>query len=268
MRSTAFVSAVAAISAVFGNSAVLAADLARPIYSKAPVIAQAPASWGGCYLGGNLGAGWDSTHTDGLALAGVPFPSPFDYGSSRGSGFIGGGQIGCDYQFASNWVVGLQGKADFGPINSSNPVAIIPGITADYRLKNTEDVTARIGYAFGPSVLAYVKGGAAWANLRASSVPNGEQAGEIGNILRVGYTVGAGVEWKISHGWSLFGEYNYMDFGTKTSPLYSTGLANPAWGFGATGALSDTVAMKLRSQQVVVGVNYRFDWGGPLVAKY
>ena len=47
--------------------------------------------------------------------------TPFlDYGPNTGSGFIGGGQIGCDYQFASNWVIGIQGKAEFGNINSSN----------------------------------------------------------------------------------------------------------------------------------------------------
>jgi outer membrane immunogenic protein len=259
IRSAALISLVVTVGTIFGTDPSLAADLPQPIYAKAPPIAVAPpSSWSGCYLGGNIGGGWDSTHTQGVAFAGVLFVPPVDYGSSSGAGFIGGGQVGCDYQFASNWVVGIQGKADFGTIHSTNPVVVIPGITAAYQLKNTEEATARIGYAFGPSILAYVKGGAAWANASAASVPNGEPAGETASFTRLGYTVGAGLEWKFAHGWSLFGEYNYLDFGTKTTPLYSTGLADPAWGFGATGALSDTVSLRLRSQQVLVGVNYRF----------
>jgi outer membrane immunogenic protein len=258
IRSIALASITFAVGVVSEAGSGLAADLSSP-YPALPQVSQQPSGWSGCYLGGNLGAGWDSTHTDGVAFAGVPFVPPVDYGSSNGTGFIGGGQIGCDYQFASSWVVGIQGKADFGTIHSTNPVVVIPGITAAYQLKNTEDLTARIGYAFGPSVLAYVKGGAAWANASAASVPNGEPAGETASFTRLGYTVGAGLEWKFASGWSLFGEYNYLDFGTKTTPLYSTGQADPAWGFGATGALSDTVSLRLRSQQVLVGVNYRFN---------
>ena len=258
VRSTAFASTVAAIGAVFGTGSVLAADLPPPpAYPKAPL--QAPASWSGCYVGGNLGAGWDRTHTDGIAFAGVPFATAVDYGSSNGTGFIGGGQVGCDYQFSSSWVIGIQGKADFGTIKSSNPVVIFPGITAAYQLKNTEDLTARIGYAFSPAVMAYAKGGVAWANASAASVTPGPVPGESANFTRIGYTIGAGLEWKFARGWSVFTEYNYMDFGTKSSNLYSTGLADPAWGFGATGALSDTVSMRLRSQQALVGVNFRFN---------
>jgi outer membrane immunogenic protein len=69
---------------------------------------------------------------------------PVDYSSSKGTGFIGGGQIGCDYQFTSNWVIGIQGGVDFGNINSTNPVVVVPGITAVYRLKSTEEFAARL----------------------------------------------------------------------------------------------------------------------------
>jgi outer membrane immunogenic protein len=258
IRSIALAPAMFAVGVLFGMGSALAADLPSPRYSPPPAYPQ-PSSWSGCYLGGNIGAGWDGTHTDGVAFAGVPFVAAVDYGSSNGTGLIGGGQIGCDYQFAASWVVGIQGKADFGTINSNNPVVVIPGITAAYQLKNTEELTARIGYAFGPAILAYVKGGAAWANASAASVPSGEPAGETASLTRLGYTVGAGLEWTFARGWSLFGEYDYLDFGTRTTPLYSTGLADPAWGFGAVGALSDTVSLRLRSQQLLVGVNYRFN---------
>ena len=68
--------------------------------------------------------------------------------------------------------------------------SIVPGITAAYRLKNTEDLTARIGYAFSPAILGYVKGGAAWVNASAASVAPGAVPGETASFTRAGYTVG------------------------------------------------------------------------------
>jgi len=266
IRSVVLVSVTVAIGTVCGTGSTLAADLPPPSYPAAPPAYQAPPSWSGCYLGGNIGAGWDSTHTDGVAFAGVPFVPPVDYGSSSGAGLIGGGQTGCDYQFAPSWIIGVQGKAEFGPVNSTNPVLAVPGITASYQLKNAEDLTARFGYAVVPTVLAYVKGGAAWANASAAAIAPGLVTGESASFTRTGYTVGGGLEWKFAAGWSVFGEYNYLDFGTKSSNLYSTGLVNP--GFGAAGALSDTVSLRLHSQEALVGVNYRFDWAGPVLAKF
>jgi outer membrane immunogenic protein len=263
IRSRALFSLTAAIGTLVGTYAALAADLPR--YTKAPpAYIPPPPSWTGCYIGGNVGAGWDHTNNLGTGFAGTTFNPPFDYGTSSGSAVIGGGQIGCDYQFASNWVIGIQGKADFGKINSSNAVAPFPGITAAYQLKNTEDLTARLGYAVSPAVLAYVKGGVAWASITNSALAIPVTA-ESANIGRTGYTVGGGLEWQFSPGWSVFTEYNYFDFGTKTSNLYSTGLI-PA--FGANGAVADAVSLRLRSQQALVGVNYRFNWGNPVVAKY
>ena len=262
VRSSTFVSVTVAACTIFGTYSSLAADL--PVYTKAPPVYAPPPSWSGCYLGGNIGAGWDSTYDLGTAFGGTPFTPPLDYGTSHGSSFIGGGQIGCDNQFASNWVIGIQGKADFGSIRSQNPVLPFPGITAAYELKNTEDITARLGYVIVPTVLAYVKGGAAWSNINvsASALPTlAEQA----NFTRMGYTIGGGVEWKFAPNWSVFAEYNYFDFGTKSGNLFSTGLV-PA--FGNAGALADTVSLRLHSQQAIAGVNYRFDWGNPVVAKY
>jgi outer membrane immunogenic protein len=90
--------------------------------------------------------------------------------------------------------------------------------------------------------------------------------GESANFSRTGYTVGGGLEWAFAPGWSLFGEYNYMDFGTKNVNLPSTGLVVPV--FGPAGALADTTAIKLTAQEVIVGLNYRLNWGSPVVAKY
>jgi outer membrane immunogenic protein len=57
----------------------------------------------------------------------------------------------------------------------------------------------------------------------------------------------------------VFGEYNYMDFGRKDIAF----IAGP----GTVGA-PDIVRTRLEVQQALVGVNYKFNWGGPVVAKY
>src|SRR5438270_3879828 len=101
----------------------LAADLA-PRYSKAPALAPvAVYNWTGCYIGGNVGGGWARTSQTQIAKVGGPVIVPAnDFGRSDSDGnFIGGGQIGCDYQFGQ-FVIGAQGMADFGDIRSSHVV--------------------------------------------------------------------------------------------------------------------------------------------------
>ncbi len=264
INSKLMLSAAVAISAILGIGDASAADLAARPFTKAPIYGAPPISWTGCYIGGNIGGGWDRFSAGEVAFAGVPTPF-VDYGSNNGSSVVGGGQIGCDYHFASNWVVGIQGQAEFGTINSSNAVAAFPGITAQFKVKNIETLTGRVGYTVTPAVLAYVKGGAAWASASGAAViPNG-LIGESANFTMTGYTVGGGLEWMFAPGWSVFGEYNYMDFGTKNVNFPSTGLFA---GFGAAGALADTNAIKLATQTAIAGVNYKFNWGSLVVAKY
>src|SRR6266545_2878762 len=102
---------VAGIALVAGAPAN-AADLgARPTYKAPPVLAPVPLfTWSGCYIGGHVGGAWgrkDFSDTgtgkfvgDGSAPQSIRVDT---------SGFLGGGQIGCDYQFAPNWLVGVEG---------------------------------------------------------------------------------------------------------------------------------------------------------------
>src|SRR4249919_3803045 len=92
-------------------SPVLAADM--PV--KAPPPAPPPVStWTGCYIGGNVGGARVETS---VSILGVD-----DFSRSK-SGLAAGGQIGCDYQFASNWVVGIQGLADWTNLEATRPSA-------------------------------------------------------------------------------------------------------------------------------------------------
>ena len=193
--------------------------------------------------------------------------SPLDFGSADSGGdFIGGGQIGCDYQFAGNWVVGIQGMFDFGNTNSRNNVldpraAAIGTPFTTTRTRDLYTVTGRIGYLFTPQLLGYVKGGGAWTNTYTEIRGNLPTPflSESASADRQGYTVGGGLEYQFARGWSVFGEYNYADFGRKDI----TFTAGP----GTVGAPNIT-STRLNIQTALVGLNYKFNFAGPVVAKY
>jgi len=256
--------ALAAAALVIGTVSVSAADLAARPYTKAPPAPVAVYNWTGCYIGGNVGGGWAKTEQTRVTRLGVVAVA--DYGSSEGSDVIGGAQIGCDYQFAGNWVVGVQGMFDFGNIDSSHALTAFPAFTSVNTTKNIFTVTGRVGYLFAPQVLGYVKGGGAWARVHHDILlPGGVGLSEFASgVDRQGWTVGGGVEWMFAPGWSVFAEYNYMDFGRKDIQFTS---AVTGGGFVA-GSPSEVVSTRLTTQQALVGVNYKFNFGGPVIAKY
>jgi outer membrane immunogenic protein len=97
--------AAATLAALAGSAS--AADLG----ARAPAPYQPPPppppvfSWSSCYIGANIGGGWASQTSNDVAGA-VTGVIGADLGSHTASGFIGGGQIGCDYQ-AGVWVFGV-----------------------------------------------------------------------------------------------------------------------------------------------------------------
>jgi len=143
----------------------------------------------------------------------------------------------------------------------------LPGITtvvssngtAASRTDFIATATGRLGYTFGRlgEGMVYAKGGAAWANNRYQfngqvlTSPSFVTPFNFGaSETRVGWTVGAGVEWAVWQNWSVKLEYDYLDFGSRTvtfnDPLL--GAAN--------------ISVSQRISEVKLGVNYRF--GSPL----
>lgn len=220
-------------------------------------------NWTGCYIGGNVGGGWDRTSAEQVGKVDGRLIAPAaDFGSSTGSNVIGGAQIGCDYQFAGNWVVGIQGMFDFGNINSRQTITAFPTFYSDNSTKDVFTVTGRVGYLFAPQLLAYVKGGGAWARIDYNvygTVPATFLSESATGVNRSGWTVGGGLEWMFAPGWSVFGEFNYMDFGRNNISFVQA---------PGTAGVADVVRTKLEVEQFLVGVNYKFNFGGPVVAKY
>jgi outer membrane immunogenic protein len=230
-----FVSAAAAVMLV---SSAMAADM--PFY-KAPV-AIAP-NWTGCYVGGNVGGGW--LHTNIYDVG-----NSLDTGSDTGYGIVGGGQIGCDYQIGS-WVVGAQGMFDWTDISASHNHPIGATEVLGTRAKWFSTLSARLGYSIQPQLLAYLKGGVAWLhNDYTDNDPNFGYWGQT-SATRTGWTIGGGLEYAVLHNWSLFLEYDYLDFGTARSNMSYVGNCFSfcsSWPYD----------YKHNLQTVLVGLNYRF----------
>jgi outer membrane immunogenic protein len=248
--------ALAAAAVVLSVAQVSAADMRRPVY-KATAPAATVYNWSGFYVGGHVGYGWaDNTWNDPTVFFGNPALS------DKPDGFLGGGQVGWNWQAAgSPWVFGVE--ADWSWTNADDSFNFVGfGIPQT----NSSDVdwyatlTGRIGYAWGASLL-YVKGGGAWMKAEYTNRDAVLPTFMTGSDTRSGWTVGVGFEQAIANtSWTWKVEYNYLDFGRDT-----INLVGPSAGVIVTAPVTvDTEAHLFKA-----GLNYRFDWGkGPVVAKY
>lgn len=121
----------------------LSTPSARPVYKAA--AAPAPVySWTGCYIGANVGGAFSHEH--------FQFDAE-DEGSMSPADVVGGGPIGCDYQFASNWLVGIQGMFDGTGIKGTDIDPNGDDDTYPTTLHWFGTATGRLGYLVAPSVL-------------------------------------------------------------------------------------------------------------------
>jgi outer membrane immunogenic protein len=238
-----FLFATVALVALGATVPALAADLAARRYTKAPAYAAPIYNWTGFYVGGHIGGAFNGdSNFNGLTT-----------GNDNNGRFLGGLQVGADYQFAPNWVAGIEGQYSWLGGNSNG--AIFPGgfvYTNNQRALGS--VTGRLGYTWGPALL-YVKGGYAFSDnnefLALAGVPVGFA---LDSSHRDGYTVGAGLEYMFAQNWSAKLEYQFYDFGSSR--------------FIAPAALVPFGSFRTEDHTVKAGLNYHFNWGGPVVAKY
>jgi len=263
-------------AAAFSCAPALAADLPvkAPAYRPTPV---ALFNWTGFYVGGHVGGGWNSGN-----VTGNPLPDPVSYGFVEESlpinkgGWVGGLQIGYNWQVAPTFLLGVEadyswsgihGSSTFGPIQSIPPgQAYVPGsfATASRNVDWLSSVRGRIGYTMD-SVLLYATGGFAWAGVKDSAdevfLTGVTNPGSL-NSTRTGWVAGGGFEFAWTNNWLFRAEGLYYNFGSD-SFVGARVPALPTFGVRYTDKMSVTV---LR-----VGIDYKFgDWGkAPVVsAKY
>lgn len=197
-------------------AAVVASFIAVPAFAAelgvvsqpAPIGFESPSqNWTGFYAGvfGGVAMGeFEYTATD-PAIGTVPL---FDV---NGGGGIAGLQVGADYQF-DQFVVGA--VADIALSNHRADLGIaaggLAGLDLSTRLTHLGTVRARAGFAFD-NLLAYAHGGAAFGGTEMAFSAGGAVLLE-GESDRVGFTVGAGIEYAVTENISLQTEYAYTGF--------------------------------------------------------
>jgi len=250
--------ALAALSAP-----AMAADLATKYPVKA--VAVVPVfSWTGFYIGANVGYGGDKFNFNEVESYGYPYN--YYYGDSiNSSGFFAGGQIGYNYQFANNVVIGVETDLQWSGIEGKHDTSYAAyygyadnesfGASVDY----FGTIRARLGYAFD-RFLPYITGGAAYGktNVNYSYSNNYPYAtGYSQSSTNWGWTIGGGVEYAITNNWTFKTEYLYVDLGS-TDYAYSVGYAQDAMIAYDRGYSNYTGSVDTKFHTLKAGVNYKF----------
>ena len=250
---------------LLATTSILALSIAVDAHAADLPAPYAPWSWTGFYVGAHVGGAWGSTN----------FSDPFG-GSIFGDhvhtpGFLGGGQIGYNWQApGTSWVVGLEADASALDSDGTSTCFASSAITVNTTCRVRPDATAtfaaRFGFAVGPAgrTLIYGKGGLAWAHdtidmaLNAGGNPTfSTSSSQTVNLW--GEAAGVGIEHALTPAWSVKLEYDYLNFGNTnvanlgsvsfvpTTPHFIVGTSPPG-----TSNVSQTI------QQLKLGLNYKF----------
>jgi outer membrane immunogenic protein len=237
-------------------------------YSYSSIPAPAPPGFQDVFgPGGPLNIGGTSAVASAIAQGFLPTR----LGDRQAGVFTAGGQIGYNAQF-NQTVLGVE--ADLNWINNgvkttafvAPPNGVVTNVASSSAgLRWLGTLRGRAGYAVDRA-LFYVTGGLAYGDVRVSSNASNFDgantdlfAGSFSGV-RVGYAVGAGLEYAITNNVSLKGEYLYYNLGSVT---YSVAAAN---GFAVGEGLFTTGKQTFDGSIVRAGINYKF--GGPVVARY
>jgi outer membrane immunogenic protein len=229
-----------------------AADMAVKALPPSPPIVAAY-SWTGFYVGGNVGYGWGTNRSVNYspndpasaayfapAVGGAPPATSF-----KDSSVLGGLQLGYNWQFNRNWLVGLETDFDWSGLKGSGSSSGIVGTV--YPFSNTVNekvdwfgtVRARLGYLPIDNLLTYITGGLAYGRIDHTGnyfingpAPAVAFLGGFGftclaagpapcfsgssSSTATGWTMGAGFEYALLKNVTLKAEYLYVNLGNHS----------------------------------------------------
>jgi outer membrane immunogenic protein len=250
---------VAAISVLFATSAG-AADL-RPAPVKAPApVPVAVYNWTGCYVG--AGGGYGMFDQRQRYLAPAPQPESWDNG---GRGWFGTAQVGCDYQFGSNIVIGAFGDYDWSGIRGDITNPFFGAVVAREKLKSSWAAGGRVGWLPFQQLLVFVSGGYTQARFSQIDYQFTGGGGPVGLSLPKhtysGWFIGTGYEYGLGFLPGLFWktEYRFADYSSDILPVVFTANGAPR---------GDSVESRKYVHTVRSEIVWRFNFGGPVVARY
>lgn len=222
--------AIAALSA----SPAIAADM--PVKAPPRLAIESTFSWTGFYVGAHVGYGWGEI-IESTAVELKP------------NGILAGFQAGYNYQFAPNWVLGIEADWSFTGMDDVHVLTVgVVTITTDNELKYFGTLRGRLGYS-ADRLLIYATGGVARGYLSGSTTFLGTTFND--NNWHWGWAAGGGFEYAFSNNLSAKAEYLFVDLNDKT--YVNAGNAQTI-GFEA--------------HLFRVGLNMRLGSPGPVVARY
>jgi len=257
------------------TAGAMAADLPSRRVAPAPFVAVPVFTWTGFYLGVNAGYGFSDNGRGGLGtFIATPgslsaplggYTGVVTNGFTRGSndGFVGGGQIGYNYQIG-NVVIGVEADAQYADLNNvrgTSVVTLTPPVAGFIGAQNGNfggidyfgTVRGRLGYAFD-RVLVYGTGGFAYGegtNLNNDGFGNFRTRGG----MRTGWTAGGGLEYAFTPNITAKIEGLYVSLDrSRDNGFIGTVGATPVFTTGFGRARNDSDFAVIRA-----GINYKFN---------
>jgi outer membrane immunogenic protein len=210
--------------------------------STAPVY-----NWTGFYVGGNVGAvvghaSGTSNFVDTSPTSPGSFPESQSFSQSA---FLGGAQIGYNWQVSPLWVVGIEGDWDwtdpsysFCRKTSTSSVACQDNgfgfETIDGKTEWLATARGRLGVTWA-NWLFYGTGGAAWGKVETDltldcrvngcgeSSANTLLASSTTSTTKSGWVAGLGAEVMLAENWTVRAEWLHIDLGTISASLPTRG---------------------------------------------
>lgn len=206
-------------------------------------------SWTGGYIGINAGyAGGKLKTSFNSDFSGQTFQS--DSVRQNLSGFIGGIQAGYNWQF-NQLVFGLETDIQGTSMKKNSrtgPYWLTDANNyADLEKKITwlGTTRARVGYLPTERLLAYVTAGVAYGGVKTNVIEY-SATDSSASKTKVGYAVGAGLEYALNTNWTVKGEYLFTDLGNTKHQVYQNS------------GVTEFAKSKFHANIIRVGLNYKF----------
>ena len=206
--------------------------------------------WSGPYIGLQAGYSWGD--------ADVAYDVPVTTGnfthalvnrrqtltsSPDPDGFIGGIYAGYNWLLQGNWLIGIEGDWSFSSADDTAAITdpngnALPNVATKVEQNWDASLRLRAGKVID-NYLLYVTGGVAWADLDVTLQSGSNSYTE--SMTFTGWTIGAGLEIKISG--NLHGriQYRYTDYGDEAGTINNI-----------------PVKVDYNSHMVTIGLSYRF----------
>ena len=228
-----------------------AADIPVRMPTKAPMMAPVTYNWTGCYVGGHAGGAWSRSNY--TLDNGAGLVESFSYNPSS---FMGGGQVGCQIQFSSNWVAGIEGTWSAVRLNQTDISVLSPPRQRSLAVDQIATVTGKLGYTWDRWML-YGKGGFAEARIETFAINPATGVFVDPNRWQAGWTVGGGLDYLVTPNFVVGVEGNYYRFGFDRTSVASDGT------------ISTFSNSRAEVYSVLGRASYLFNWGGgPGGARY